>query len=301
MKRFLQLVGKRGKNARQSGVLVIGEYSAGTPNLGDTGLTPLKPRELLNKSIRMTMKTNALKLIASLVVCGLAASAQAQTLVAPGNLTSTEGDSNNGFPFNIQVQSLSSQRYQQVYDASLFSSLPAGGVEITGIAFRVDDSFGNSFSSTLPDIQLDLSTTSAGESTLSTTFASNVGGDDKIVFAAGPLSLSGTGGGSPNPFDVIINFSQPFAYNPANGNLLLDVHNFGGGLTTQFDATDISGDGMSRVTTYIGQDVGSATANLSDSNGLVTEFIYQPVPEPTTLALAGLSGLSLLLFRRQRK
>jgi hypothetical protein len=26
-----------------------------------------------------------------------------------------------------------------------------------------------------------------------------------------------------------------------------------------------------------------------------------PVPEPTTLALAGLGGLSLLLFRRQRK
>jgi hypothetical protein len=28
---------------------------------------------------------------------------------------------------------------------------------------------------------------------------------------------------------------------------------------------------------------------------------WVPVPEPTTLALAGLSGLSLLLFRRQRK
>ena len=31
------------------------------------------------------------------------------------------------------------------------------------------------------------------------------------------------------------------------------------------------------------------------------DFYLTPVPEPTTLALAGISGLSLLLFRRQRK
>jgi hypothetical protein len=34
---------------------------------------------------------------------------------------------------------------------------------------------------------------------------------------------------------------------------------------------------------------------------LNTQLYLVPVPEPTTLALAGLGGLSLLLFRRQRK
>ena len=34
---------------------------------------------------------------------------------------------------------------------------------------------------------------------------------------------------------------------------------------------------------------------------LLTPLYLVPVPEPTTLALAGLGGLSLLLFRRQRK
>jgi hypothetical protein len=34
---------------------------------------------------------------------------------------------------------------------------------------------------------------------------------------------------------------------------------------------------------------------------LNTQLYLLPVPEPTTLALAGLGGLSLLLFRRQRK
>jgi len=34
---------------------------------------------------------------------------------------------------------------------------------------------------------------------------------------------------------------------------------------------------------------------------LMDDLNITPVPEPTTLALAGLSGLSLFLFRRQRK
>jgi hypothetical protein len=44
-----------------------------------------------------------------------------------------------------------------------------------------------------------------------------------------------------------------------------------------------------------------ATANGSPIYSLNTQLYLLPVPEPATLALAGLGGLSLLLFRRQRK
>jgi hypothetical protein len=48
-----------------------------------------------------------------------------------------------------------------------------------------------------------------------------------------------------------------------------------------------------------------ATAPVSGTGtpifSLNTPLYLVPVPEPTTLALAGLGGLSLLLFRRQRK
>ena len=47
-------------------------------------------------------------------------------------------------------------------------------------------------------------------------------------------------------------------------------------------------------------------SNAAQSQGTpitspATQLFLLPVPEPTTLALAGLGGLSLLLFRRQRK
>jgi hypothetical protein len=45
----------------------------------------------------------------------------------------------------------------------------------------------------------------------------------------------------------------------------------------------------------------SATANGLPISGLNTQLYALPVPEPATMALAGLGGLSLLLFRRQRK
>jgi hypothetical protein len=45
----------------------------------------------------------------------------------------------------------------------------------------------------------------------------------------------------------------------------------------------------------------TATAQGLPIQSLLTPLYLVPVPEPTTLALAGLGGLSLLLFRRQRK
>lgn len=224
------------------------------------------------------------------------------TVVAPNSARTIEGDINNSFPFNIANVNFSSQRYQQVYAASQFGGLPVGGGLITQIVFRPDATFGSAFMSTLPDIQINLSTTSAGDDGLSSTYANNVGADDTVVFARGPLTLSSAFTGPPNgpkDFDIVITLTTPFFYNPALGNLLLDVRNFGGGFTTVFDAVSPTGDGVSRVWN---QNVNSATGS-ADSAGLVTGFVI--VPEPGSAAMLVAGGGTLLAWfgwrrRRQR-
>jgi hypothetical protein len=232
--------------------------------------------------------------------------ARAGLVVVPNDLAGVEGDSNNGFPFNLSLFGDSSMRYQQVYDSSQFSSL-GGPVMINQIIFRPDAQTGAAFSSTLPSIQIDLSTTSSTPASLSTTFANNVGADDKVVFGAGPLSLSsafiGPSGG-PKNFDIIINLATPFLYDPSKGNLLMDVRNFLGGGTTQFDAFTPASDGA--VSERVWNPDVNATTGTYDSvaAGMVTEFGFGPsaVPEPSTL-LTAVSGVLACLgyaWRRRR-
>jgi hypothetical protein len=276
----------------------------------------------------MTMRTCLAKTVAWLAVATVLllgeTAVQAQPIVLPNSRAAAEGDSDNAFPFNIGNPNfnLPSQRYQQVYAASQFPSL--GGL-ITQIAFRPDATFGSFFSSTLPDIRIDLSTTSRTPTTpappmmtpLSATFATNVGGDDTIVFggaggAALSLSSAFTGpAGGPKTFDILINLTTPFLYNPSNGNLLLDVRNFSGGRTTQFDAVDFAQGGgtvINRAFTTI-SGVNSLTADTTaDNAGLVTQFLFGiapgpgVVPEPASFILAGIGFLAVLgCTWRQRK
>lgn len=253
------------------------------------------------------MKTRIARTAASLAVllmCALsfaldAPAAHADLIVSPGLQTSVEGNIFNGFPFNIGMSSL---RYQQVYAASDFSTLLVPQL-ITQIAFRPDAS-SRAFNSTLSDIQINFSTTTAAPDMLSNTFSSNVGLNDTIVYNRGmlPLSSASTGpAGGPKDFDILINLNTPFLYNPSAGNLLLDVRNFGGGITTQFDAQSTAGDSVSRVYTGSSGNVNSTTAQSNNTLGLVTRFTTVPAPEPGTMSLMAIGLASLGATTRKRK
>ena len=225
-----------------------------------------------------------------LLLCACTAVAQA-SVVVPNSLSGVEGGGNNNFPFD----STTSQRYQQVYAASQFGS---GGL-ITQIAFRPDGPLGHAFSLTIGSIQIDLSTTLASPDGLSSTFANNVGLNDTMVFS-GPLALSSffTGpAGGPKAFDVIINLTTPFFYNPISGSLLLDVRNFSGtpsGLAGGFDSQFTSADSISSAySDPLTNSVASTTASVTDTEGLVTEFGI--VPEPGTIGLLAIGLLLVLL------
>jgi hypothetical protein len=150
------------------------------------------------------------------------------------------------------------------------------------------------FLPSIANIRIDLSTTSIAPDALSTTFANNVGANDVTVFN-GSLSLSSlfTGpAGGPKAFDIVINLTTPFAYNPASGNLLLDVRDVSGASAAFFmDAQSTLGDSVSRAFTDNSGTVNDATG-VTDTLGLVTQFTLTPVPEPGTMFLlaAGVLG-----------
>jgi hypothetical protein len=244
--------------------------------------------------------------IAMLALLMAGHSSRGATVVAPLGKLIVEGNTHNYYPFNIGATGGAgdSQRHQQVYGASDFAST-GGVVSITQIAFRPDAFVGRAFSLTLTDIQINLSTIMLGPDGLSLVFANNLGPDDTIVFARGPLSLSSdfTGpAGGPMDFDIVITLTTPFLYNPAAGNLLMDVRNFGGGTTTILDAEQVTGDSIGRVHTTLSSPggVNSPTAGHGDSGGLVTQFTYSPVPEPGSACLVAI-GAGLCYMSVQRR
>jgi len=247
-------------------------------------------------------------ILISVLFLATATVARADFIVVPNALQNVEGNLSNAFPFNTGT--LPSQRYQQVYAASNFGSLDL--LRITVIAFRPGPNDAP-FMVTLPDIQINLSTTTRQPDDLSPLFLSNVGADDAVVFARGSLSLSSAVVGpaqGPKDFDVVINLQNPFIYAPAKGNLLLDVRNFqGGDLGFSLDAEATDGDGVSRVftngSTPGGVDSPIGATDAISTLGLVTRFTVAPVasvvPEPSTFTLLTtglLTPLILLVVRR---
>ena len=231
-------------------------------------------------------------------------SGQAATVVTPTGYASLEGDRNNGAPFDIGGVEfgINTMRYQQVYNASLFSAL-GGPQMITQIAFRPDGLLGSAYSVTLPNIQINLSTTAATATSLSTVFNNNVGGDDMVVYS-GALSLSTSYTGEPKNFDIIINLTTPFLYNPGAGDLLMDVRNFGGGASQVFDAVSSTSLGVARVysSALRGANGVNDATGFQDATtaGLVTQFTTTSVPEPSVVGLVSAVAICATGFRRGR-
>ena len=234
------------------------------------------------------------------------ATSQATTVIAPNELpdpsssgtlpaSQTYGDTSNLFPLFPGVGT--ALEYQQVYAASQFAAFVPGGENITSIVFRVgadaaDRLDHGAFATTIPLIQFTLSTTAAAPDSPSSTFSANLGADATTVYGVAgvgsPLAVSSAGSlqGNPAPFDITVPLTTPFFYNPAQGNLLLQVQNYSGAASptgVELDGTMVTGDSVSRIMNL--GSATSATATGADSEGLVTEFVATPVPEANITAL----------------
>ena len=177
--------------------------------------------------------------------------------------------------------------YQQIYSSTAF---PSGG-PITGISFLNTQEPAGSIDSATYTFWL--STTSVSVGGLSSTLSSNIG-PDNTEFFSGVLSGPITGG-------IFTVTGTPFDYDPASGNLLLDILISNptsiGGSSVFLDVSNASPATTERA--YVDDGVSKA-----GGGGLITQFTFTPistsVPEPSTLGLGSISLLLLAIARCRR-
>ena len=241
--------------------------------------------------VRMTVV--CVPFIAALAMLGLSAEATADEVlvVSPPGLDNVEG--------NLRRLSnpppSTGARFQNLYFASDFSGLPEGHNTIVSMAWRPDFTVTNDIEVTF-DLELRLSTAAPG--TLSSTFATNIGNDETLVYSGSiTLQTDGAGGppGGPRPFDYLFEFQTPFIYDPNQGNLLVD-HTFFPPIP---GAPAIDVQSMGGTHWVFGSHAGAATATIRDSSLPVTQFAV--VPEPSMFVLAALALVGLRAGRRKQR
>jgi len=214
------------------------------------------------------------KMFACLALCVALFALPAMADIIIGN--PPDPGTGNCFPFGCSYNA----EYQQVYSAGDF----AGPITITNLEFY-NTQFDNGATS-LPTgtFTIQLSTTQLGVGSITGDFAGNKGGDNTTVFT-GSIAQAWTFGDT-----LHIVLDTPFTYNPANGNLLMDV------VGTNVDASggnvyfDVgTHDSIyQRVYCLGGVDCGNSGTVDVAGYGLVTGFSTGAgVPEPGTLLMMG--------------
>jgi hypothetical protein len=237
----------------------------------------------------------------AVVVTALPAATRAETIVVPSNRETVVGNTGNAIPFGRSSTSNEPVRYQQLYDASEFIGI-GDVITISEIRFRIDDGTPEEGPTTFDLIEVRFSTTSVANDELALVLDDNLGADDTMVFS-GSFTWDACGIGTdpcsgpyPQPFDLAIPLTTPFIYDPAAGNLLLEV--FNDDLTPVInyflDQENNTDDSVSRVVEL--RELGTGDPLFSgNSAGLITQFVYT-VPEAggtgaTIAALLALTGL----------
>lgn len=196
--------------------------------------------------------------------------------VAPGSQANIETGNQNAFPFHlVTTPPTPSLRYQQIYSRAEFAS---GGI-IDAIRLRRAGTQGP-FTSTPIDVKISLGYAATTVATASSVFSDNIGPNYVTVLDTNALVLSSSASGTPNPFDIVIDVDNVFDYEPALGDLLVDITVRNSPTAGGFEATGL---GQQTVTTRIFANDSAATSgkvgnSATDSRpyGLVTDFDLLP-------------------------
>lgn len=214
--------------------------------------------------------------------------------VIPTANASAEGNSSDNAPLGS-----SEQHFQQVFNASMLTDIPAG-YQIVGLGFRVNGGATAVPAQTVPRFDIRLSESLFAPGSLSSVFANNRGSDDTLVHSGQLVIQAGQfpGGSSPNAFGMIPFNGDPYYYN--GGNLLIEVAFQG--FTTGRDADAVYPFTAGQAQTAFGTGYGSTTADIGMFNEAIVFALdvepIAPVPEHHVgLLAAGIAGIAIAISR----
>lgn len=214
----------------------------------------------------------------ALGLSAVAASAQS-THVLPLGLATAAGNSSNSFPWGTSASGFAGLRVMACYDSSNFTAAGINApIRITRLRWRANDSASSWTGGTFAQGTVAMATATVDHAAIGTAFAQNVGADAHTVYS-GPVTYlpgAGTGIGRSGPVVVDLPLTTPFRYDPAAGDLVIDVDypggtNFSGGSLSAMDVQ--TGAAASRAYASTAYPVGSGT---TVGHGIVVEFDWTP-------------------------
>lgn len=218
--------------------------------------------------------------------------------VVPRFLETVEGSVENtgGDPFP------NGWRIQFIYSGSEFGDLPDSHRLINEMRWRPDSSTSAPVTSTEP-WEIRVSTTQKSPNTISATYDENIDSPQTLVLS-GEITQVTTNTGpaeGPREFDIVFPFDTPFRYDPAEGNLLVDIINLGPVDGTDFDLTPDLHAGTNGLGGGVGDPNGftnPVAPNVFRDQIVPAEFVF--IPEPSGLVLSAIAFVAIVLRRRSR-
>jgi hypothetical protein len=195
------------------------------------------------------------------------------------------GGTKNFFPFGLKDDGTAyyNGEYQQIYDADRFP----GASLITQIGFTA--SSGLSAVNVTYNLSVGLGVTERTSDSPGSDFASGF----TPVFSGSTVAHITM---PSDDFDFLLPLTTPFLYDPALGNLLLDINVFSAtGPANLLPRLTFRVDDQQGSMSLVFLSNGSVSAEAH--NGLITQFTVNPVPEPTTAGML-LLGAALCVPRR---
>ncbi|MFO1077336.1 MAG: hypothetical protein U1E73_06370 [Planctomycetota bacterium] len=217
---------------------------------------------------------------ASACMCAALAVSQS-TVVIPAPAAAAAGNSSNAFPWGSPAAGFPGLRLMAVYGTYNFTSqVISYPIVISELKWRPNIGAAAYSGGTFATATIQMSTSPTGWSAVTTNYATNHGADLTTVYSGAVVHTPtlGTGAWNLQSWCVDVQLQTPFFYDPAAGDLVIDVDypngSFTGGTVGQMD---VVGTGANAARVYASSMYPAANGITLD-HGPVVELTFLPAP-----------------------